>query len=191
MADYFNKWCEAYLVWTIDVPEIAKVFVENWISYYGVPLKLHTNQVKLWVEPVFRDLQAVKDQPDQNCSTPPRIRWNGGAFQQGTLNNIFLKLSMSIKKPWTTIFRYLCWHTDLQFMRALAIRQPRWYFQVGIWLWIETVMWFGIWNTIWEANTYQWICHGNVKSSKENLRTCDIRITSCIRLDEDSLWCSH
>ncbi len=42
--DYFSKWCEAYPVLTLDAPEIAKVFVENWISHYGVPLELQTIQ---------------------------------------------------------------------------------------------------------------------------------------------------
>ncbi len=44
VADYFSKWCEAYPVPTIDAPEIAKVFRENWISHYGAPLELHTDQ---------------------------------------------------------------------------------------------------------------------------------------------------
>ncbi len=44
VAYYFSKWCEAYPVPIIDASEIAKVFVENWVPYYGVLLDLHTNQ---------------------------------------------------------------------------------------------------------------------------------------------------
>ncbi len=44
VANYFSKWCEAYPMPTIDVQEIAKVFVENWISHYGVPLEPHIDQ---------------------------------------------------------------------------------------------------------------------------------------------------
>ncbi len=40
VADYFSKWCEAYPAPTINVPEIAKVFVENWISHYGEPTRV-------------------------------------------------------------------------------------------------------------------------------------------------------
>ncbi len=35
-ADYFNKWCEAYPVTTLDAPKIA-VFGENGIFHNQVP----------------------------------------------------------------------------------------------------------------------------------------------------------
>ncbi len=43
VAIYFSKWCEANPVPIIDALEIAKVFVENWISHYGVPLELYAD----------------------------------------------------------------------------------------------------------------------------------------------------
>ncbi len=56
VVDYFSKWCEAYPVPTIDAPEIIKVFVENWISYYSVPLELHTDQGRNFKSNLFGEM---------------------------------------------------------------------------------------------------------------------------------------
>ncbi len=56
VADYFSKWCGAYPVLTIDALEIAKVFVENWISHYGVPLELHTDQGRNFESNLFAEM---------------------------------------------------------------------------------------------------------------------------------------
>ncbi len=56
VADYISKWSEVYPVRTVDAPEIAKVFAENCISHYGVPLELHTDQGRNFKSNLFSEM---------------------------------------------------------------------------------------------------------------------------------------
>ncbi|KAF8778855.1 Protein NYNRIN like protein [Argiope bruennichi] len=44
VMDYFTKWPEAYPIPDQEAPTIAEILVQNWISRYGVPLQLHSDQ---------------------------------------------------------------------------------------------------------------------------------------------------
>ena len=44
VGDYFTKWCEAYPVPNQEASTIACVFTEEWVSRYGVPGELHSDQ---------------------------------------------------------------------------------------------------------------------------------------------------
>ncbi|GFX92662.1 retrovirus-related Pol polyprotein from transposon 412 [Trichonephila clavipes] len=42
--DYFTKWPEAYPVSDQEASTVAEVLVQHWISRFGVPLQLHSDQ---------------------------------------------------------------------------------------------------------------------------------------------------
>ncbi|GFW68793.1 retrovirus-related Pol polyprotein from transposon 412 [Trichonephila clavipes] len=44
VMDYFTKWPEVYPIPDQEASNIAEVLVQHWISRYGVPLQLHSNQ---------------------------------------------------------------------------------------------------------------------------------------------------
>ena len=44
LADYFSKWAEAYALKDHTVPTIADVLLEQFVSRFGVPRSLHSDQ---------------------------------------------------------------------------------------------------------------------------------------------------
>ncbi|GFW77507.1 hypothetical protein TNCV_2498991 [Trichonephila clavipes] len=44
VIDYFTKWPEAYPFSNQEAKIVAEVLVQNWISRFGVPLQLHSDQ---------------------------------------------------------------------------------------------------------------------------------------------------
>ncbi|GFV81608.1 retrovirus-related Pol polyprotein from transposon 412 [Trichonephila clavipes] len=46
VIDYFTKWPEVYPIPDQEAPTVAEAVVQHWISRYGVPLQLHSDQGK-------------------------------------------------------------------------------------------------------------------------------------------------
>ncbi|GFX60242.1 retrovirus-related Pol polyprotein from transposon 412 [Trichonephila clavipes] len=46
VMDYFPKWPEAYPISNQETSTVAEVLVQDWISRFGVPLQLHSDQGK-------------------------------------------------------------------------------------------------------------------------------------------------
>ncbi|GFV80177.1 retrovirus-related Pol polyprotein from transposon 412 [Trichonephila clavipes] len=44
VMDYFTKWSEAYPIPDQEASTVAEVLVQHWISRFGVPLQLHSDQ---------------------------------------------------------------------------------------------------------------------------------------------------
>nr|CAH8864708.1 unnamed protein product [Trichobilharzia regenti] len=44
MVDYFTKWCEAVPLRQQDALTIGRAFIDNWVSRFGAPLYLHSDQ---------------------------------------------------------------------------------------------------------------------------------------------------
>ncbi|XP_055939353.1 protein NYNRIN-like [Argiope bruennichi] len=57
--DYFTKWPEAYPIPDQEVPTVAEILVQNWISRYGVPLQLHSDQGRNFDSAVCRRLCEI------------------------------------------------------------------------------------------------------------------------------------
>ena len=44
IADYFTKWVEAHPIANQEAPTVAEVLAHEFISHFGVPLLIHTDQ---------------------------------------------------------------------------------------------------------------------------------------------------
>ncbi|VDP65566.1 unnamed protein product, partial [Schistosoma curassoni] len=44
MVDYFTKWCEAVPIPQQDALTVAQAFINHWVSRYGAPVSLHSDQ---------------------------------------------------------------------------------------------------------------------------------------------------
>ncbi|CAH8583579.1 unnamed protein product [Schistosoma haematobium] len=44
MVDYFSKWCEAVPIPQQDALTVTRAFIDHWVSRYGAPLSLHSDQ---------------------------------------------------------------------------------------------------------------------------------------------------
>ncbi|GFY26820.1 retrovirus-related Pol polyprotein from transposon 412 [Trichonephila clavipes] len=52
--DYFTKWPEVYPIPGSGSPTVAEAVVQHWISRYGVPLQLHSDQGRNFVSAVLK-----------------------------------------------------------------------------------------------------------------------------------------
>lgn len=53
VGDYFSKWTEAYAVPNQEASTIAEIFIEQWISRFGVPMELHSDQGRNFESSIF------------------------------------------------------------------------------------------------------------------------------------------
>ncbi|GAA54787.1 gap-Pol polyprotein [Clonorchis sinensis] len=58
MVDYLTKWCEAVPVKQQDARTIASVIVSEWVSRYGVPVILHSDQGPAFESYLLREICA-------------------------------------------------------------------------------------------------------------------------------------
>ena len=56
ISDYFTRWVEAYPVVNQEAETVAKVFTEEFIARYGVPLQVHTGQGRQFESTLLQDL---------------------------------------------------------------------------------------------------------------------------------------
>ena len=56
IQDYFSKLVEAYLLPDQEAETVAQVFVEQFVSHWGVRMQIHTNQGSNFESKLFREL---------------------------------------------------------------------------------------------------------------------------------------
>jgi hypothetical protein len=59
VGDHFTKWMEAYPLPNIEAKTIAEKFTYEFISRYGVPLEIHTDQGSQFQSHFFRELYSI------------------------------------------------------------------------------------------------------------------------------------
>ena len=57
--DYFTKWPEAYPLPNQEAVTVAKVLVEEFISRFGMPIELHSDQGRNFESRVFAELCSL------------------------------------------------------------------------------------------------------------------------------------
>ncbi|GFV07303.1 retrovirus-related Pol polyprotein from transposon 412 [Trichonephila clavipes] len=75
VIDYFTKWPEVYPIPDQEAPTVAEAVVQHWISRYGVPLQLHSDQGRNFVSAVLKGVCELLG-IDKTKTTPlhPHVR---------------------------------------------------------------------------------------------------------------------
>ena len=58
-ADYFTKWVEAYPLANQEAVTVAEVIVREFVSRFGVPLILHSDQGRNFESAVFSEMCSL------------------------------------------------------------------------------------------------------------------------------------
>ena len=59
ITDYFSKWAEAVPLANIEACTVAQAFVEQFVSRFGVPSQVHTDQGKQFEAQLFQEMCAI------------------------------------------------------------------------------------------------------------------------------------
>ncbi|GFW27160.1 hypothetical protein TNCV_93861 [Trichonephila clavipes] len=94
VMDYFTKWPEVYPIPDQEAPTVAEAVVQHWISRYGVPLQLHSDQGRNFVSAVLKGVCELLG-IDKTKTTPLRPQSDGMVerFNRTILNNLSLMVS--------------------------------------------------------------------------------------------------
>ncbi|GFU52859.1 retrovirus-related Pol polyprotein from transposon 412 [Trichonephila clavipes] len=87
--DYFTKWPEVYPIPDQEAPTVAEAVVQHWISRYGVPLQLHSDQGRNFVSAVLKGVCELLG-IDKTKTTPLHPQSDGMVerFNRTILNNL-------------------------------------------------------------------------------------------------------
>ncbi|GFU95926.1 retrovirus-related Pol polyprotein from transposon 412 [Trichonephila clavipes] len=94
VMDYFTKWPEVYPIPDQESPTVAEAVVQHWISRYGVPLQLHSDQGRNFVSAVLKGVCELLG-IDKTKTTPLHPQSDGMVerFNRTILNNLSLMVS--------------------------------------------------------------------------------------------------
>ena len=85
VGDYFTRWMEAYHISQQNAEMIADKLVNEFISRFGVPLEVHTDQGRHFDGKHFcRNLQVVRNDENQDNCISPCIKRDDREIQQNT-----------------------------------------------------------------------------------------------------------
>ncbi|GFX32226.1 retrovirus-related Pol polyprotein from transposon 412 [Trichonephila clavipes] len=94
VIDYFTKWPEVYPIPDQEAPTVAEAVVQHWISRYGVPLQIHSDQGRNFVSAVLKGVCELLG-IDKTKTTPLHPQSDGMVerFNRTILNNLSLMVS--------------------------------------------------------------------------------------------------
>ncbi|GFW19896.1 hypothetical protein TNCV_3561991 [Trichonephila clavipes] len=94
VMDYFTKWPEVYPIPDQEAPTVAEAVVQHWISRYGVPLQLHSDQGRNFVSAVLKGVCELLG-IDKTKTTPLHPQSDGMVerFNRTIHNNLSLMVS--------------------------------------------------------------------------------------------------
>ncbi|GFV88695.1 retrovirus-related Pol polyprotein from transposon 412 [Trichonephila clavipes] len=89
-----RKWPEVYPIPDQEAPTVAEAVVQHWISRYGVPLQLHSDQGRNFVSAVLKGVCELLG-IDKTKTTPLHPQSDGMVerFNRTILNNLSLMVS--------------------------------------------------------------------------------------------------
>ena len=59
VMDYFSIWPEAYAIRNQEATTVATTLIDNWISRFGVPVELHSDQGRNFESNLFQRVTEV------------------------------------------------------------------------------------------------------------------------------------
>ncbi|GFT05968.1 hypothetical protein TNCV_3927031 [Trichonephila clavipes] len=77
VIDFFTKWPEVYPIPDQEAPTVAEAVVQHWISRYGVPLQLHSDQGRNFVSAVLKGSVNYSEltRPRPHLCTHSQMAW--------------------------------------------------------------------------------------------------------------------
>ena len=89
--DYFTKWPEAYSFFYQETTIVAEILVQQWVSRFGIPLEIHSDQGTNFTSAVFKGL--CQNLGINKTQTTHLHNWFNGVverFKSIILNNLSL-----------------------------------------------------------------------------------------------------
>ncbi|GFU98817.1 hypothetical protein TNCV_2308411 [Trichonephila clavipes] len=100
VMDYFTKWPEAYPIPDQEASIVAEVLVQHWISRFGVPLQLHSNQGRNFESAVCKRLcEIFSIDKTRTTALYPQSDGMVERFKRTILNSLSLLVS-SNQQDW-------------------------------------------------------------------------------------------
>ncbi|GFU93297.1 retrovirus-related Pol polyprotein from transposon 412 [Trichonephila clavipes] len=100
VMDCYTKWPEAYLIPDQEASTVAEVLVQNWISRFGVPLQLHSDQGRNFDSPVCKRLcEILAIDKTKTTALHPQSDGMVERFNRTILNSLSLLVS-SNQQDW-------------------------------------------------------------------------------------------
>ena len=92
MTDHFTKWTEAVATRDHTAPTVARVLVDVWVSRYGCPLTLHSDQGREFESALFQEVcRLLRVNKTRTC--PYRPQSNGQVERHNrTIGNMLCKV---------------------------------------------------------------------------------------------------
>ncbi|GFX83050.1 retrovirus-related Pol polyprotein from transposon 412 [Trichonephila clavipes] len=98
--DYFTKWPETYPFPDRDSSTVAKILVPHWISRFGVPLQLHSDQGRNFDSAVCKKLcEILAIDKTRTSALHPQSDGMVEKFNRTILNSLSLLVS-SNQQDW-------------------------------------------------------------------------------------------
>lgn len=100
MVDYFRRYAEAIAVGNQEASTVARVLLDNWISRYGCPLQILTDQGPCFEAALFKDLCRLLGV--SKIRTSPYKASSNGLLERfhRTLNSLLAKFISETHKNW-------------------------------------------------------------------------------------------
>ena len=100
ISDYFTKWTEAYAIPNQEAVTIARVLTEEFISRYGVPMEIHSDQGRNFESSLFKEVLSILGL-DKTRTTPLRPQSDGMVERfNRTLKNMLSKFVKDNVSDW-------------------------------------------------------------------------------------------
>ncbi|GFY31201.1 retrovirus-related Pol polyprotein from transposon 412 [Trichonephila clavipes] len=94
VMDYFTKWPEAYPIPDQEASAVADVLVQHWISQFGVPLQLHSDQGKNFDSAVCKKLcEILTIDKTRTTALHPQSDGMAERFNRTIVNSLSLLVS--------------------------------------------------------------------------------------------------
>ena len=56
IADYYTKWTDSYPMPNMEASTLADIMVKEFISRYGIPLKINSDQGRQFTSKLFKEM---------------------------------------------------------------------------------------------------------------------------------------
>ncbi|KMQ82837.1 integrase core domain protein [Lasius niger] len=96
VMDYFSKWPEAYAIPDQEATTVSEELVQNWVSRFGVPLLMHSDQGRNFTSAVFHGMCKLLG-IEKTRTTPLHPQSDGMVerFNRTILNHLSLFVSQN------------------------------------------------------------------------------------------------